>query len=815
MSFERKGVFVVLLFVLALNFVSAGFETFSYGYAGSVPAPYDYDSDGILDISVYDAGSSPKWYINFSSGVTPVGFPVTSAAFFPVGAANSYPAPGDYDGDGKVDLAYYTPVYGNFTVRNTATGVISKYNWGWNAVVPVSGDYDGDGKTDLAVYYSVQTKWYIQFSNGSVPSWLNNAQWNNTDKSYIYGDVTFKPAQADYDGDGITDLSMVDSNKWYIRFSSGVAPATISNGLSDYAVWNQSGGGYYNLGALKVDSTHLAAPADYNNDGLADFGTYYLYGGGGNWKVLVPTLPSTPTIGSLPGSCNFGQPCSSNINVQGLSSSELEILWTYYYNDSSKRIYCLNAPYNGRFNCTSISSSDASNLRTLFSVGSASTYAIPMLVNDSSGKIINNVGFKVAQRNNGIRSRLSAEKNVSVYYACNSECNTLGATRCAGVLNYQTCVRASPGSSCYVWSANSTCASLGQEYSCSLSMNRCESSAGVNCNGNNAQGLARFCYLSNAELLNINREASMTCPTGQACFVCNQNFSWNAVSASCLRNNPTCVVNGGVCSNYSGGMNINNNLTCASGADSCYVCSAGQHFYNTACISNNCTGVSPAGNNFSNGASTILTGVSNWTYVLAKLPAELGACEWACNSGFRINRSTNNSCEAGLAGCSEVGGLCVSSVGVGMTNLASFGNCSISTQTCVKCNGAAGYSLSGSACVLTCTGGQTWNGTHCISPPGATCNNGCMYNTSCFREGFRLNSQFCNAVSFVAQKSINATCTKNYECTTNFCGPEGKCVSLTQQIAESRGFLRRIWCWISSGFNTSNSNYATCIAAGV
>jgi hypothetical protein len=66
--------------------------------------------------------------------------------------------PGDYDGDGKTDLATVRGTAGNISwfVRPSSTGVI---NGGPTAVFgnsatdfPTQGDYDGDGKTDFAVW---------------------------------------------------------------------------------------------------------------------------------------------------------------------------------------------------------------------------------------------------------------------------------------------------------------------------------------------------------------------------------------------------------------------------------------------------------------------------------------------------------------------------------------------------------------------------------------------------------------------------------------------------------------------------------------
>ena len=71
------------------------------------------------------------------------------------------------------------------------------------------GDYDGDGKTDLAVYRD--GTWYIQQSSEGYAEF----QWG------ITSDI---PAPADYDGDGKTDAAVFRDGVWYLRqTTSGVS----------------------------------------------------------------------------------------------------------------------------------------------------------------------------------------------------------------------------------------------------------------------------------------------------------------------------------------------------------------------------------------------------------------------------------------------------------------------------------------------------------------------------------------------------------------------------------------------------------------
>ena len=93
---------------------------------------------------------------------------------------NDLPVAADYDGDGKIDLAAYTPSSGIWTIQRLG-GVVT-YQWGLPGDVPVPGDYDGDGKADLAVYRPSNGVWYIRQSSSvrMRPSWQRSKKSSRT-----------------------------------------------------------------------------------------------------------------------------------------------------------------------------------------------------------------------------------------------------------------------------------------------------------------------------------------------------------------------------------------------------------------------------------------------------------------------------------------------------------------------------------------------------------------------------------------------------------------------------------------------------------
>ena len=258
----RKKIFHVLLLMFSLVSVLS-----------AAPAVWDYDGDGKTDFLIKrgvnngDNTYQNHWYILRSRD----GFFFTHwGTFRQQGCSNGGTIPGDYDGDGKYDIA--TPggctdtqqIY--YYILNSSNNVFRYAEWGLRTqdrIVPQ--DYDGDGKTDLAVWRFGGTWYILNSSDGSF-------------RIEQFGSLNDEPIYGDYDGDGKADLAVRR-----VQGSSTLLPQPIT-----FIIKHSSTGNWqvFTMGDWRAD---IIVPGDYDGDGKTDMA---LWGGDnfefgdGRWKWI-------------------------------------------------------------------------------------------------------------------------------------------------------------------------------------------------------------------------------------------------------------------------------------------------------------------------------------------------------------------------------------------------------------------------------------------------------------------------------------------------------------------------------------------------
>ena len=224
------------------NLGNQAFLAQAYPYR-TTGVPGDYDGDGKADIAGV-LGAFGIYAYRPSSGL-----PDVLAPFGPSTVGAAIPAPGDYDGDGETDIAAYFPAYGSLVYRPSSGGGDVAVPFGIpgaGQTIPAPGDYDGDGKTDVAAYFPSLGEFVYRPSAGGQ---------DVTVPFGIAGAGQSLPAPGDYDFDGKTD------------------PAVYLENLGEFA-YRPSSGRPDVLTQFGIAGQSIPAPGDYDGDGGTDLAVY-------------------------------------------------------------------------------------------------------------------------------------------------------------------------------------------------------------------------------------------------------------------------------------------------------------------------------------------------------------------------------------------------------------------------------------------------------------------------------------------------------------------------------------------------------------
>ncbi|MBI2885553.1 MAG: VCBS repeat-containing protein [Candidatus Omnitrophica bacterium] len=206
----------------------------------------DFNGDGLSDLAFFDQPSG-TWAVSASRAGL---FEVGSAWLSGFGTVQTAPVLGDWDGDGRTDVATYQAGSWRFA-RSTGSSfqpdALPALSFGGGT--PFVGDFNGDGASDLATYNV--GAWSVALSSGSVFSPASSF-------ALTWGSGNHEPLTGDFNGDGLTDIGLANR-------SSGQISVALSNGSQfvESANW---------LEGFGAGQEHLVA--DFNGDGLSDVAYY-------------------------------------------------------------------------------------------------------------------------------------------------------------------------------------------------------------------------------------------------------------------------------------------------------------------------------------------------------------------------------------------------------------------------------------------------------------------------------------------------------------------------------------------------------------
>jgi len=246
-------------------------------------AAADFNGDGTTDLaSIWDNGGHNTITVRQSSG-TPQFTPVVWAPDVGTWFDNQVWLPGDFNGDGHIDMAQVWDeggmatfvVYLSDGVRFTTGAQWSKRDGGWGDEIKwAAGDFNGDGKTDIAAIWNNggNNTMSLRLSTGSgftIATWATNAGGWQDSTVWLPGD---------FNGDGRMDLAGI----WHEGNATSIAVyPNDGSRFAGWTQWSQRDGGW-------GDDIKWAA-GDFSGDGKTDIAAAWNNGGSNTLTVRQST----------------------------------------------------------------------------------------------------------------------------------------------------------------------------------------------------------------------------------------------------------------------------------------------------------------------------------------------------------------------------------------------------------------------------------------------------------------------------------------------------------------------------------------------
>jgi len=178
----------------------------------------DFDGDGRSDVAMFSGGGN--WWVALTSATGTAPAPASWTILRPE-VPWQFPTVGDFTGDGRDDIAVFNPLSGAWRVLTSTGTAFDKATFAtWDPAgewtVPLAGDFDGDGRSDLASRDLRTGGWHVARSDGAS---FTTDIWRSQRKIIDWRSLT----AADFNGDGRTDIATWNSRSgvWRVLTSTG------------------------------------------------------------------------------------------------------------------------------------------------------------------------------------------------------------------------------------------------------------------------------------------------------------------------------------------------------------------------------------------------------------------------------------------------------------------------------------------------------------------------------------------------------------------------------------------------------------------
>lgn len=183
-----------------------------------------------------------------------------------IGRGIDTPLAGDFDGDGKTDVAVRRKLDGVFVLRRADGTTDRTIKLGGRADTGVSGDWDGDGTTEVGIWRPASTDFVLRLSDGRL-------------QTVDLGSAGSLPVTGDFNGDKRTDVAVYDATtaKWSMRTRTATG-------------WARS------TSVTAGRTYELPVTGDWNGDGITDLATWNRRTGAWTQRTAVHTVARTKVV---------------------------------------------------------------------------------------------------------------------------------------------------------------------------------------------------------------------------------------------------------------------------------------------------------------------------------------------------------------------------------------------------------------------------------------------------------------------------------------------------------------------------------------